>query len=398
MKKTPHAVVFIGHGSRNKNATTEFLEVVNSYAKNANGVETHYGFVELEKPAIIDTLFKVGEDPEIKNIVLIPLFLFSSRHVKNDIPILVEKLKKRYPQKNITCADTIKSHPFIIDLIEDRIKNVIGDKDNKKALLMVGRGSSDPDSNSEFTKIVRLVEERGQYQICLPSFIGITKPLVEDGLDFISRVRPDELIIVPYFLFAGRLVQKLEKILENFKVKYPWIKIKLAHHIGAHPKLFEFIQEKVEQALGEKPDTPLACLNCQYRPQTKELANNIKGTDALLWSVRHLYTHSQAKPHEFPHKNLKKHVLVCGNIDCSKKGSLEIITQLRRFIRDEDKQQEYRITKTSCMGRCGEGPSVVVYPDGVWYRELKPEETKKLYVEHMKNGQILSERVDDIMM
>ena len=57
-----------------------------------------------------------------------------------------------------------------------------------------------------------------------------------------------------------------------------------------------------------------------------------------------------------------------------------------------------RVTKTSCMGRCGEAPSVVVYPDGVWYREVKPEDSQQLFEEHLLNDKILSDFVDDIMM
>ncbi len=398
MSLSSYAVVFVGHGSRNKLATEEFLKVVKAFTEKAVGADTYYGFVELEKPAIIDTLFEVADKEQYKDIIIIPVFLFSSRHVKNDIPILVEKIKEKYPEKNIYCAETIKSHPLMTELIQERIEEVRTPKENKKALLIVGRGASDPDSNSEFQKLVRLVEEKGDYILALPTYIGITRPLVNDSLDFISRVRPDELIIVPYFLFAGRLMVKLEGMIEEFKKKYPWIKVSLTKHISDHPKLLEYLFERCQQGLGHLPSDPLSCINCHYRPQTKDVATTVNGTDALLWSVRHLYTHSQAKPHEFPHKNLKKHVLVCGNIDCAKKGSTEIITKLRRMIRKEDKQQEFRITKTSCMGRCGEGPSIVVYPDGVWYREIKIEETEQLYNQHMKNGQILSDRVDDIMM
>jgi sirohydrochlorin cobaltochelatase len=392
------AVVFIGHGSRNKKATAEFLSVVESFEKKYPKASVFYGFVELESPAIINVLFDVAQKQIFSNIIIVPLFLFSSRHVKNDIPILVEKLKEKYPHINVYCSETIKSHPFIIDLIDERIKQVASKTVSKKALLIIGRGASDPDSNGEFQKIVRMIEERGEYIIALPTYIGITSPRVEQTLEYISRIRPNELIVVPYFLFAGRLVDKVKNILDDFKTKYPWIKVKLTQHLGLSDNLLNYISEKVEEGLGIVPKTPLACITCQYRPQTKEVATTVKGTDALLWSVRHLYTHSQAKPHEFPHKNLKKHVLVCGNIDCAKKGSTEIITKLRRLIREDDKQQEFRITKTSCMGRCGEGPSIVVYPDGVWYREIKVEETEQLYHQHLQQGQIIAERVDDIMM
>ena len=94
-----------------------------------------------------------------------------------------------------------------------------------------------------------MVEEKGDYIFALPTYIGITKPLVEDSLEFISRIRPDELIIMPYFLFKGRLLKKLEDQVQEFKSKYPWIKIKMTGHIGVNENLFEYINEKISSML-----------------------------------------------------------------------------------------------------------------------------------------------------
>ena len=48
-----------------------------------------------------------------------------------------------------------------------------------------------------------------------------------------------------------------------------------------------------------------------------------------------------------------------------------------------------KVTKTSCMGRCGEGPVVVVYPDGVWYRDVELEDIEKIYSKHLLEDKIV---------
>ena len=49
------------------------------------------------------------------------------------------------------------------------------------------------------------------------------------------------------------------------------------------------------------------------------------------------------------------------------------------------------------MGRCGEGPTVAVYPDGIWYRDVQPDDAKELIEEHLTGDRIVSRLVDNIM-
>jgi (2Fe-2S) ferredoxin len=118
---------------------------------------------------------------------------------------------------------------------------------------------------------------------------------------------------------------------------------------------------------------------------------------ALLWSLRHGYTHNQAAPHLHAHKALQKHVLVCGNVDCADGGSIELIDDLRRLIKAAGRQRDIRVTRTSCMGRCGEGPTVAVYPDGIWYRCMHRSDASEFVNEHLLNDRLLARLVDNIM-
>ena len=49
------------------------------------------------------------------------------------------------------------------------------------------------------------------------------------------------------------------------------------------------------------------------------------------------------------------------------------------------------------MGRCGEGPTVAVYPDGIWYRGVQAEDTEELIEKHLMNDQLVTRLVDDIL-
>src|SRR5439155_15779224 len=120
--------------------------------------------------------------------------------------------------------------------------------------------ASDPDANGDFCKLVRLVGEGRGFGWVVPCFIGITRPLFEETIELISRARPERILVVPYLLFGGRLVARLEEQIREFGNRYPWIKLSLASPLGVHPKLLEVIGDRIREAVMGQP--PLACDNC----------------------------------------------------------------------------------------------------------------------------------------
>jgi sirohydrochlorin cobaltochelatase len=151
----------------------------------------------------------------------------------------------------------------------------------------------------------------------------------------------------------------------------------------------------LRQALED--EAPLPCDTCQYRTPLPGLAEQVGGLKALLWSVRHSFTHTQALPHIHAHRPLRKHVLVCTNADCADRGSLALVDELRRLLKEAGLDRDIRVTRTGCMGRCGEGPTLVVYPDGIWYRGVKREDAEHLLRDHLLSDKLVARLVDNIM-
>lgn len=52
-----------------------------------------------------------------------------------------------------------------------------------------------------------------------------------------------------------------------------------------------------------------------------------------------------------------------------------------------------RINKSGCMDRCEEGPTVVVYPEGVWYSYDDRDDIDEIINEHLVNGRIVERLV-----
>jgi sirohydrochlorin cobaltochelatase len=362
-------LLIVGHGSREARANDAFARLIAGYRTHleASGrdLEVAHGYVELAQPGVDEALAALAQ--RHRRVIVVPLFLFMVGHTKNDIPIALADQR--------AAAAT----PF----------------DPRTTAVIVGRGSSDPDANAEFYKLARLVAEGRNLGALVPCFIGITTPLLPAALELAARGRPERLVVVPYFLFDGVLGDKLRAQVGEFSQRYPWIHTSIAATLAPDPRLFTIIDERIAQAVEGR--APLPCDTCQYRAPVAGVVGQVGGLRALLWSLRHGFTHTQAAPHRHAHKPLTKHVLVCGNVDCADGGSIGLIESLRRLVKAAGRQDDIRVTRTSCMGRCGEGPTVAVYPDGIWYRAVRETDAGELVREHLLGDRLVARLVDNIM-
>jgi sirohydrochlorin ferrochelatase/(2Fe-2S) ferredoxin len=390
------AIVVVGHGSRDAAANVEFEALVRDYARLHEGLDVSHGYIELASPALPDALRAAARGAE--RVVILPLLLFASGHVKNDLPLAAEAARAEFPHVHFDVARPFGVHPLLTELLSRRAAEatlLAAEERARTAVLVVGRGSSDPDANGDFCKVVRLFAEGRGYGRVDFAFMGITTPRVDEMLDLTARGRPERLVVVPAMLFGGTLVGKLEASVRAFGERYPWIKTVVAPHLGAHENVFRLMDERMRQAL--ENEAPLPCDTCQYRTPLPGLAEQVGGLKALLWSIRHSFTHTQALPHVHAHRPLRKHVLVCTNADCADRGSLSLVDELRRLLKEVGLERDIRVTRTGCMGRCGEGPTVVVYPDGIWYRGVKKEDAEALLKDHLLSDKLVARLVDNIM-
>jgi len=387
------AILIVGHGSRDAAANAELDALVADYRAARPGLEIAVAFVELADPPLRRALRALAGRAE--HIVVVPLFLFAAGHVKNDIPLALEQTRRENPGVEISAARALGVHPALVELAYRRAEEAAGPPSPRTALVVVGRGSSDPDANGDFCKLVRLVGEGRGFSWVVPSFIGITSPLVADAIELVVRARPERIIVVPYLLFAGRLIDKLAADVETFRRRYPWVPITLAAHLGADAGVRALLDERVAEAT--EGARPLPCDTCQYRIPVSGVAGHVGGLKALLYSVRHAYTHTQAMPHIHAHAPLARHVLVCTNADCAERGSVKLLGTLRRLVKAAGRERDIRVTRTLCMGRCGEGPTVAVYPDGIWYRGVADADAAELVEEHLLGDRLVRRLVDSIM-
>jgi sirohydrochlorin ferrochelatase/(2Fe-2S) ferredoxin len=371
----------------------------NTPERRAGGGPVHVGhaYVELARPTLDEGLAAAARD-DAEHVILVPVFLFSAGHVKNDMPLALARARTRFPAARFSASPALGVHPALANLAFERAASVAplaGADAHATALVVVGRGSSDPDANGDFCKLVRFVGEGRGLLLVAAAFAGIARPTLLETLEHVARARPARIVVLPYLLFAGRLVERLREQIRVFAERCSWIPVALAPPLGSDPRLLHLVDERAEQA--ETGRSVLPCDTCLYRAELPGYVEHVGGLKAMLWSVRHALTHSQAVPHVHAHRPVKKHVLVCTNTDCAARGGVAVVEEMRRAIKRADVQRDVRVTRTSCMGRCGEGPAVVVYPDGVWYRSVRGEDASEIVQSHILGDRLVARLVDNVM-
>lgn len=85
----------------------------------------------------------------------------------------------------------------------------------------------------------------------------------------------------------------------------------------------------------------------------------------------------------------RAHVLVCCGTGCTSSKSPEIIANLEAAIFKNKLEREIKVVKTGCFDLCAEGPVVVVYPEGVMYYRVTPEDVAEIVSEHLIKGRFV---------
>jgi len=268
-------LLIVGHGSRDSNANVEFEALVATYRSARPDLTVVHGYIELAQPTLTAALRELAH--QVDDAVILALFLFAAGHVKNDIPLALAQIRNECPRTRFVMARPLGVHPSLVDLACARAQPELeGAREEMKiAVIVIGRGSSDPDANADFCKVVRLFGEGRNLGWVLPSFIGITRPLFEETVELVARTRPERIVIVPYFLFGGRLIVKLSQQVAGVRSRYPSINIRQAAYLGSDPGLFSLMDDRVNETLAGS--RPVPCDTCQYRVPVSGVSDKVGG-------------------------------------------------------------------------------------------------------------------------
>ncbi len=277
-------IFLMGHGSVSDKGVGQFSELAKLVEVEApDGVLTGHGFIELAEPGLDDGIAQLVASGA-KRVVVVPMVLLAAGHMKNDGPAAIERARRRFPETEFLYARDLSIHPTVLSLISARCLDattVLGGSDSlgplkspmdsrsevgeeSKGVMIVGRGSTDPDANSDLLKIARLLQEFRVAPLVEASFVSLAPPGVADGLKRCAALGAKEVSVVPYFLFDGILVDRIYDESTQWSASNAGVQVNLCRPIGPDPALVPLIMERFEEAL-EGTKAPMSCDLCVYR-------------------------------------------------------------------------------------------------------------------------------------
>jgi sirohydrochlorin ferrochelatase/SAM-dependent methyltransferase len=297
------AVLLMGHGTRDPEGAAEYRALTADVAARLGGERTVTPcFLELAEPSILDAL-QSAYDGGNRDLLAVPCFLFGAGHVKNDLPTALHAARMQRPDLTIRYGAPLGVQPEMLAAMDARIAETEAMLASSRppvpredtAILLVERGSSDPDSNAQVYQLARLLWEGRGWGWVEPCFVGITRPSLEDGLKRCAALGARRVLVLPYFLCTGVLVRRIARAVEAFGERVPGLELAVTPHLGRHPAIVDLIARRIAEA--EAGRVCMSCDRCKYRvalagfeeeqgqPQLSDRDHGLRGADGSLGGV-----------------------------------------------------------------------------------------------------------------
>ncbi|MEL6690728.1 MAG: sirohydrochlorin chelatase [Pseudomonadota bacterium] len=246
-------IMICGHGSRAKIAEEEFALLAKGLKARYPDMPVEYGFLEYSAPNIHMGLDRL-RDAGVTEILAVPGMLFAATHAKNDIPSVLTTYQEKNPGLTVSYGRELGLHPQMIAAFEARILEAMGvdhvhDGDLYDTMLVVvGRGTSDTLANAEAARLTRIVCENMGFGWSETVYSGVTYPSVGQGLEMAMKLGFKKVVVAPYFLFSGRLIDRIYGYVDRVAEVHPDVTFLKAHYLADQAHVIDTFMERIKEA------------------------------------------------------------------------------------------------------------------------------------------------------
>ena len=246
------------------------------------------GFIELSAPALRDAVSSlVNGHPAA--MVAVPLMLSAAGHAKGDIPAALARERQPPPRLDVDLRPSpwAPSGPHQpAGQARRRLR-----RRTRPAVLLVGRGSTDPDANADVVKTARLLWEGRDYPLAETAFVSLARPDVAEGLERCRLLGARRIVVARYFLFPGVLPDRVAEQAAAYAAAHPELDIACTDVLGDCDEIAALVWERYREALAG--DIRMNCDVCVYRIA-------MPGFEHRVGEPQHPHDHPHDHVHDFP--------------------------------------------------------------------------------------------------
>jgi sirohydrochlorin cobaltochelatase len=267
-------ILLVGHGSRTPSGNVEIEKFARNWRARRPDWNIQLCFIELAEVLLDEGLDRAARGS--RRVVVVPLILNAAGHVKMEIPEQLEQARGRHPDTEFVYAPHLGAGDPIFAILQRRLKKAMHDLDmpdpGSTGVVLLARGSSDRMANGEVAKMARWLQESGDHELVDIAFTGITYPRLERVVQRQSRLDVTQVVVLPYYLFTGTLMERIERQVEHLKAQYPRIRFARGEYFGFEEEIVQLLEQRVGEA-GQEGGT-MPCDGCKYRELVQEQGHN----------------------------------------------------------------------------------------------------------------------------
>jgi sirohydrochlorin cobaltochelatase len=281
-------LLLVAHGSACVAGVREALALGDAVAARRPDLDVDLGFLELALPPatpVLDAMVERGA----RRIVVQPMMLLAAGHGKSDVPAIVLEGRARHPG-----VDLVFGSPFgvVPELLAVAQKNLAQAGGAGMPLLVIARGTSDPDANGEAVRSARLLAEWSGAPDVEVGFTGVTWPSTPDALERMVRLGHERFAVFFWFIANGKLIERARDQIADFSGA-TGAHVVDAGYFGPDPGLAEVVSLRHDEAVAGRPRTN--CDTCSFRAPWPGLEDRVgqeqgHGHSHLAAEHRHAHT------------------------------------------------------------------------------------------------------------
>ncbi|MED3563254.1 sirohydrochlorin chelatase [Bacillus xiapuensis] len=208
------AILYIGHGTRSKKGAEEVKSFLNRVIERVDTLIQEVSFLELTEPSIEEG-FRRCVERGATEMTVVPIFLLAAGHIKEDIPNVLSALSEQYPEVRVNVRNPFGVQDEILNAIAELVREAAGKVTPQDAVLIVGRGSSDPSIHTAFTMIASGIKERLQTNHVSVCYLAAAEPRLPEGFEAAMESSAGRVIVIPYLLFSGLLLAEVNQMVRK---------------------------------------------------------------------------------------------------------------------------------------------------------------------------------------
>ena len=260
-------ILLVGHGSRDQAGNREIERFAQQWRSRRPELTIELCFIELA-----DVLLDEGLDRAARpggRVIVVPLILNAAGHVKMEIPEAIEHARLRHTASQFVYARHLGACDEILTVLKRQLGRAMRTLDHPDprttGVILLGRGSSDRVANAEVSRMARWLYETADHSLVDIAFTGVTHPRLETVVQRQVKLDMGQIVILPYYLFTGTLIERIRRQGERLRTQYPTIPMALGEYFGFDDEIFLLLEQRVAEAAGSMPLAMMECDGCKYR-------------------------------------------------------------------------------------------------------------------------------------